>query len=1004
MSSFWRKLSSQLFSLITWFSAKSLFKRGLAAFLCVIMLWPHLSWAFEPRLNPKNLSQPVAALAFPTEVAQITQSNSSSQPRLFHIQDLHCQYETQANIAKLLDYLQRTYGVSLILMEGASQRVNVAKLSTFPVPEVRQAAGDYLMRLGKLSGAEYYAATSAQPVILEGLEQADLYQAERICLKKFYNFEAQGLAQDFRDEFNQLKTQIYSPAAATLDHYQTGFNTGTLSLLQYAQALLNYSRQAAHPLPAFPELLQYLEQNQAEPESGSGPDNLTGQIEQWARQLQVEACRTAAERDLAERLRGFAQIEACLNLGATFADISEIRQKPEAYDLRELAAFLANNGRPQDLQDLQTLEGYFQSALHFYALADQRSLAFAQRAREALRQHPDANIVLITGGYHTQLLTSQFKQDRLPYCSVKLRRPFQETENPYSALLSNPRCLLENLLVPPQPSQMALPPFFEQTATAPESISTGHALSEEMVRSYDFLEGLVKALNAANDFTFPHPSLEALARETAEQLRRYPADSGRVDLDLAHAQAFAQAVLIPVGRSEKPKLQPFIVIYPQASRVALPSPVSLLTIHGNRLGFYPAAMRGGIEKSLRSHPRENAWKIFSLRFAAWAVEIQNRISATFRKFSDASGAVPETANNGGRQEKIQKQRQGKTTVLPVLTELVNDLKLAAGLLPILERLSPNPPSWLWTLGSLGAVLGFIGVSSVFSNWLLAKKQHRVFTFREIRQVIQKEWADYRQSWVKLFATFWENRKFQPQASWLAMGLLLSARMFDYGTQVFHLQHLPMILAYSAVGVVLLLTGWGAMRHRHKTVWYADIIKQSLRILEAVLVVQVLKLPFAFALLAFGASEVFADRINDAFLKGLKKVIGVLSFAELFTSLRNWILKDKPEKQNSDASLDGTSEGKRNFIVSSPRQRMQFLINPHNPITQLLALFLLANILFMNFYFNIPFQLLLILQGAMGVGLILQWLFIFKNVQVSQKVKLISLTGILPAVLLSALQV
>ena len=37
---------------------------------------------------------------------------------IFHIQDVHANYEAQKNLANILEYLIMTYGVNLILVEG----------------------------------------------------------------------------------------------------------------------------------------------------------------------------------------------------------------------------------------------------------------------------------------------------------------------------------------------------------------------------------------------------------------------------------------------------------------------------------------------------------------------------------------------------------------------------------------------------------------------------------------------------------------------------------------------------------------------------------------------------------------------------------------------------------------------------------------------------------------------------------------------------------------------
>ncbi len=132
--------------------SRRLLTRVIALLVTVTFVWPYLTWAFEA----EAYSALKKAVVFQGKVVEIPERFGSvektflgSDQLLIHVQDLHCNYEVQTNIANIIDHLAREHQLSLVGIEGASQPVNVTHLSTYPNARVKQETGKYFMQQAK---------------------------------------------------------------------------------------------------------------------------------------------------------------------------------------------------------------------------------------------------------------------------------------------------------------------------------------------------------------------------------------------------------------------------------------------------------------------------------------------------------------------------------------------------------------------------------------------------------------------------------------------------------------------------------------------------------------------------------------------------------------------------------------------------------------------------------------------------------------------------------------
>ncbi len=82
--------------------------------------------------------------------------SDSNQPVIFHIQDAHGSYEAQLQIKRLIQFLNREYNVSTLLLEGAVGELEPDLFRFFKDDAINQKIADDLAKQGELTGAELF--------------------------------------------------------------------------------------------------------------------------------------------------------------------------------------------------------------------------------------------------------------------------------------------------------------------------------------------------------------------------------------------------------------------------------------------------------------------------------------------------------------------------------------------------------------------------------------------------------------------------------------------------------------------------------------------------------------------------------------------------------------------------------------------------------------------------------------------------------------------------------
>src|SRR3989338_10906303 len=168
--------------------------RGAALLTAFIFTVTNTSWAGNnagpaspaasipstPGLNELKSTSFFDSIRVPESMGEIKKSFQGSRDRIVvHIQDAHVNEDAQKNIAQILDFFSKQYGMKLVNLEGAEGRLYPEVFSFFPDKSARQDVAEYFLKQGRLSGPLYWAVVERPEAELFGIEDNALYEENR---------------------------------------------------------------------------------------------------------------------------------------------------------------------------------------------------------------------------------------------------------------------------------------------------------------------------------------------------------------------------------------------------------------------------------------------------------------------------------------------------------------------------------------------------------------------------------------------------------------------------------------------------------------------------------------------------------------------------------------------------------------------------------------------------------------------------------------------------------
>ncbi|MBP9865779.1 MAG: hypothetical protein KBC91_05175, partial [Candidatus Omnitrophica bacterium] len=183
-------------------------RRLFALVTCFFFLTSELSlWGQSVTTAPQISAEKPASSPFvvtlPSHLGTVEAMVQGQGPVLFHIQEAHGDHGTQKKIRKILEYLQKEYGVRDVFLEGDAADLHPEFLRFFPEkPEWTREAVTKLFTAGQVSGPALYLALN-QTARAYPLEQKELYETNLRVFKEVLH--ARQKSQTF---LNQVDLQI----------------------------------------------------------------------------------------------------------------------------------------------------------------------------------------------------------------------------------------------------------------------------------------------------------------------------------------------------------------------------------------------------------------------------------------------------------------------------------------------------------------------------------------------------------------------------------------------------------------------------------------------------------------------------------------------------------------------------------------------------------------------------------------------------------------------------
>ncbi|MDX9703161.1 MAG: hypothetical protein RBU23_08975 [Candidatus Auribacterota bacterium] len=179
-------------------------------------------------------------IIIPHEVGKVDETYEGLEETLIvHIQDVHCNYEGQKNIAEILKILADKNDVTLFGLEGAKGHFMADKFHVLKNTEVRRKIADYFMKTGKITGSEYFAISYDMPVTLYGIENEDSYMEHFHSFAEPWKFNDEFMRyyEQVNDVAEQIKSIIYPAELRELDTKEQESDEGKLNLVDFCNYL-----------------------------------------------------------------------------------------------------------------------------------------------------------------------------------------------------------------------------------------------------------------------------------------------------------------------------------------------------------------------------------------------------------------------------------------------------------------------------------------------------------------------------------------------------------------------------------------------------------------------------------------------------------------------------------------------------------------------------------------------------------------------------------------------
>ena len=217
------------------------------------ILWAQVDGSLFTKAIPFHLSEQALldnwGIAIPENCGEINSFFKGDDTKLIiHVQDAHCNYQAQKNYAEMLRQIAKSANVkkrnlNLIGLEGATSLLDLLKYAALPDKKIKERLINYFLEKGYLTGAEYFAIMTNNPIILHGVDNKNLYLQNLRLFQENSHFQKQGLEELSKIEtlLNILRAKVFSEKLLKLITIKEAFTDQEIKFTDYSYALSELS-------------------------------------------------------------------------------------------------------------------------------------------------------------------------------------------------------------------------------------------------------------------------------------------------------------------------------------------------------------------------------------------------------------------------------------------------------------------------------------------------------------------------------------------------------------------------------------------------------------------------------------------------------------------------------------------------------------------------------------------------------------------------------------------
>jgi len=203
-----------------------------------------------------KLPQHLGTMKTTHTVKKTASGKPSNSHTIIHIQDAHCNYAAQKDIASIIDYIAARYDIRQVYLEGGHGAYDLSLFTGVKDMDARKAIADSFMKDGELGGPEFYAITNPDKVTLWGIEDPDLYMNNLNAYqsvashKKIIDKQLDSL----KHMLNNLKLQLYTKELLNFDKTYQAYQNNNIDFKNYIEKLISIAWSKQIEIKTFPNM------------------------------------------------------------------------------------------------------------------------------------------------------------------------------------------------------------------------------------------------------------------------------------------------------------------------------------------------------------------------------------------------------------------------------------------------------------------------------------------------------------------------------------------------------------------------------------------------------------------------------------------------------------------------------------------------------------------------------------------------------------------------------